>query len=331
MDIFDLSSDMGHVFEFRNTIPSNYKGIILPHGAIYSLHGGFGDFVFQQIVRPYFDLWYSNYLSRQRFKTHARADVPLIELTILFEHSASYCLAPGRPKVHQRSGQFNIFNTLAMDNKVQFDKSARYTTLDIHAKKVLLDRLYTLYPALWEPLMNAIAAGREYMFFQKPLYLTPEMEALVDYILVLLRAPILDVALLEMTVITLFAHAIACKLETMSKGISNSIRQDQEAQLRDLRNVLLTNNPFRNTAHYARMVGMSRSALTRTFKNLNGIALKQFWRNNRMEEARYDVLHTDKSLDDIAVEHGYADGASFSRVFNKTYSFPPSFFRQHKK
>lgn len=328
MKIFDICSDMGHTFEFDDTVHPNYNGIIIPHAAIYSLHGGYGDFIFQQFVRPLFDIWYSNYLTKQRCKTHSRAAVALIELSIVVANGVSYRLANAIGHVHQKSGQFNIFNSMAMDSKVQFEKSALYTTLDIHAKPALLAHLYAKYPDLMDPLMDAIAAQKDYVFFKSPLYLTFEMKELVDYILVLLQQPILDVDRLDRAVITLFTYAIIQKTETTSKKYSHERKRQLEMQLSDLLQMLRTDSYFRSVAFYASSVAMSISTLNRHFYNLYGCPLKQYWRSHHMEKPYHDVLFTKKSFGEIAFENGFADVASFSKAFKRIYQYPPSYFRQ---
>ena len=328
MKIFDIYSDMGHIFEFENIIYPNYKGIIIPHAAIHSLHGGYGDFIFQQTARPLFDAWYSNYLTKQRCKTHSRADVSLIELSIVIKNGVSYHFANPIGRVHQKGGQFNIFNSLAMDSKVQFEKSALYTTLDIHAKPGLLAHLYAKYPDLMDPLMNAIAAQRDYMFFKRPLYLTYEMKELVDYILVLLRQPTLDVDRLDRAVITLFTYAIIQKTETTSKKYSHERLRELEIQLSDLLQMLRTDRYFRSVAFYASSVSMSVSTLNRNFYNLYGCPIKRYWRDHHMEKPYHDVLFTSKSFTEIAFENGFADVASFSKAFKRIYQYPPSYFRK---
>ena len=326
-----MTSNRGHIFDWEKAPHSTYKGIILPNADVHSLHGGFGDLVFQDLLRKLYGLWYSNYQCAERFKTHSIADVSLIELSILLENSVAYTFANNLGRISQKRGQFNIFNSLDMDSFVQFEKGALYTTLDIHPKLELLQILYGQYPELLDPLLNAIAARREYMFFEKPLFLTHQMIQLVDLILDLIKRPILDTFLLDLCVITLFGFAIACKLETSNKNVRYERKLDIQERLTGLAQILIAEKQFRNISYYAREVGMSTASLKNHFRNFYGFGLEEFWRNEKMKSAFQEVVYTDKTIDEIAMDYGYCDSTAFTKAFKKIYKNPPSFFRQVKR
>lgn len=330
MKIFDISSDLNHIFDWTDLPDASYKGIILPNAKIHSLHGGFGNFVFQHIPRKIYSLWFSNYECRQRFKTHSLADVRLIELSILLENSISYTFGNPLGRLHQKGGQFNIFNSLDIDNKVQFEKSAFYTTLDIHPDVELLMLLYEEYPELLDPLLEAIAAQKEYLFFEKPLFLTYPMIQLVDQILDLLKSTPLNTFLLDMCVVTLFALAVSCKLDMYSKNYSHERKQEIEQKLAGLMYLLLSEEKFISTKYYAQHIGMSSSSLKQHFRKFYGSGLEEFWRKERMKKAFQDVVTSNIVIDALADKYNYSDGPAFTKAFKRIYKFPPSFYRHMK-
>ncbi len=331
MGLFDISSNLGHVFDWYGTPHASYNGLILPCADIYSLHGGFGNFVFEHLGRKYYDAWLSNYDSKQRFVTHARADMSMIELSILIENNVSFTLQQPFGKIHQKRGQFNIFNSLAMDSKVQFEKGAFYTTLDFHPKIELLNILYADFPELMDPLLNAIAAHREYIFYGRHLYLPYNMVQMVELILDLLAKPVINAFLLDLCVVLLFGFAVSCKLDLTSKGFRYDRKLEIEQRLTGLMQLILSDvKGFRGIDYYAKFVGMSASSLKQNFHSLYGVGMEEFWRKELLKKAFQEVVYTNKTFDEIAIDYGFADGSSFTKAFKKVYKSAPSFFRSVK-
>jgi AraC-like DNA-binding protein len=78
----------------------------------------------------------------------------------------------------------------------------------------------------------------------------------------------------------------------------------------------------------ARDMGVSRRALYMRLASF-GTTPGELIRRTRLERAREDILQNrTRSLLDIALANGFADGASFSRAFRIAYGHPPSGLRR---
>jgi len=64
------------------------------------------------------------------------------------------------------------------------------------------------------------------------------------------------------------------------------------------------------------------------FKNKVGLSIKSMLNQKRFLETRKEVAFTDKSIKEIAYEHGFKDPAYFNRVFSKIVGKSPNRFRE---
>ncbi|MFL9923095.1 AraC family transcriptional regulator [Herbaspirillum lusitanum] len=76
-------------------------------------------------------------------------------------------------------------------------------------------------------------------------------------------------------------------------------------------------------ASIAAECGLSRSHFARQFKHSTGMPVHMWLQNLRIERARHMLLHTDKTVTQIALECGFADQSHFSRVFRNMLGTTP--------
>lgn len=73
---------------------------------------------------------------------------------------------------------------------------------------------------------------------------------------------------------------------------------------------------------------MSVHYLSRLFKNQVGIGFLDYIGSKRLESAVTDLIYTEESILNIALQNGFANTKSFSAVFKKRYDDTPNQFRQ---
>ena len=78
----------------------------------------------------------------------------------------------------------------------------------------------------------------------------------------------------------------------------------------------------------ARECGLSASHFTRAFRQSLGIAPHQWLLKARVERAKQELLNSDASLADIAIDCGFADQSHFTRVFTKHVDASPGHWRR---
>ena len=80
------------------------------------------------------------------------------------------------------------------------------------------------------------------------------------------------------------------------------------------------------------MFGVSDTYLQKSFRAVYGMPVASFIRVQKMQQAAQTLIHTDKSIDEVAAEYGYANESKFSAVFKKLMGDSPSVFRkEHSK
>lgn len=79
----------------------------------------------------------------------------------------------------------------------------------------------------------------------------------------------------------------------------------------------------------ARQVGVTQPHLTRLFTEHLGVSPMQYYRRVRMEAAASLLVHTTKSIKEIAWEMGYSNQFHFSRSFTAVANAAPRTFRRN--
>lgn len=81
----------------------------------------------------------------------------------------------------------------------------------------------------------------------------------------------------------------------------------------------------------AKESGYSEFHMTRKFKELSGIGLRDYLRKRKLAFALIDLRDTDKTILDIAVDYGFSSHEAFCRSFRAAYGIPPSTYRAKPK
>jgi transcriptional regulator GlxA family with amidase domain len=81
----------------------------------------------------------------------------------------------------------------------------------------------------------------------------------------------------------------------------------------------------------ASVAAMSRSHLSRTFRDAVGVPLRVYVRNLRLERAQQMLARSPRaSLTEVALEAGFYDLPHFDKVFRERYGVSPSEFLRRK-
>ena len=81
----------------------------------------------------------------------------------------------------------------------------------------------------------------------------------------------------------------------------------------------------------ARQANLSRSHFTRAFRQALGMAPYQWLLRYRIERAKGLMLHSDLSLERIALACGFSDQSHLTRIFKQTVAVSPGVWRRDRK
>lgn len=77
------------------------------------------------------------------------------------------------------------------------------------------------------------------------------------------------------------------------------------------------------------LIGISKSYLIRQFKNYTSFSPYEYLLNIRQKEAKSLLIHTNKSISEIAILVGFDSPSHFAKYFKKTENITPLKYRQH--
>lgn len=76
---------------------------------------------------------------------------------------------------------------------------------------------------------------------------------------------------------------------------------------------------------------ISKSYLSRYFKECLGTSVKEYLNSVRLRKACFDLTHTNLPIVDIALKNGFPNVKSFEHVFKKNYQCTPGLYRKDYK
>lgn len=76
-------------------------------------------------------------------------------------------------------------------------------------------------------------------------------------------------------------------------------------------------------------LGYSEFYTTRKFKEVSGMAFREYLFRRKLAFALKEVRDSERSLLDIAVDYGFSSHEAFTRAFKQTYGMTPSAYRQN--
>lgn len=125
-----------------------------------------------------------------------------------------------------------------------------------------------------------------------------------------------------------FINIIADTLQTNESGqpVHSSRHIEIMLSLRELLKVHIATN--HQPSYYSSMLHISQSYLNEVVKNVTGINVGNYIKNEIMLRAKRMLIHTTLSVKEVSIELGFEDAAYFSRMFTQTVGISPTLFRQ---
>lgn len=108
--------------------------------------------------------------------------------------------------------------------------------------------------------------------------------------------------------------------ETMRQRVFGIQRYIDKHYASDIKISSLCNSLYINPAHFSRM-----------FKNHVGMSPKQYLTHIRLNSVKNDLVNSNRSITDIALDNGFIDINNFNRTFKTTVGITPSQYRENNK
>lgn len=111
--------------------------------------------------------------------------------------------------------------------------------------------------------------------------------------------------------------------------IENRIVSPSQAALAKEVAAYLTDNMYEKITleHLANKFHVSASAIKSSFKAVFGVSCYSYIKTQKMESAAYMLEYTDKTVLDIANEHGYDNSSKFAASFRSVKGIAPAEYR----
>jgi hypothetical protein len=188
MNPFELVSPDGEdIFLYTYTPtptagPGNGAGLFLPAPSlVLQADCSFGHMHFYCYAGSGFSIWFSRYTIDRPAKVIGRADVPILELSCVYEHPFSidwrYVVRGRLP-----AKQIELFYSPYVDNLASFDAKRQYLTLDVHFDATLLEPYAAGFPLLGR-FLEKVHRGEPAKLFDVPQLASPRINAVLTSIL----------------------------------------------------------------------------------------------------------------------------------------------------
>jgi len=285
----------------------------------------FGQMHFSCYTGNGFSIWFSRYAIDRPARIIGRADIPILELSCIYEHPFSIDwrdVIRGRLPVKQ----VELFYASYVENLASFDAKRQYFTLDVHWDAALLEPYATQFPLLGR-FLEKVHRGEPTKLFDVPQVASPKINAVLTSILRYSFLDELAPRYYEAQVNTLLIYfleriaKVAIAVPVLARG-GLAIAEEAKRLLTVDYQASLT------IPQLCRKLGTNPYTLKTVFKQVHGIPIGKYKKAVFMEHARQLLLETDNTLDEIAMLLGYNSQQSFTTAYKAHFGETPGRVRK---
>lgn len=325
MNEFEVFSPDGEDILIEPIVPDHYQPLLLKGAESFMLQCSFGDMLFNHYAGDGFDIWKSNYLIHRSARVTGRADIPLLEFSIVYENSFSIDWK-GIGKSVLPAKQMELYHAPYMDNTTSFPANKQFTTVDFHFHREFLEQYAGQFPLL-AAFMEKVHNGEPAQLFNGKQFINPSIDRVIREMIQFKfkdeLAPryydsythILLILLLERIsgFNPLSLHFSASDIEKAHRARELLTTEfGKSYTIKELCQMLQT-NPYK---------------LKTCFRYLFGTSIGKYKKSVLMDQAKLMLQTTDYSIDEISFRLGYNSSQSFSTAFRNYFKSVPSHWRK---
>ena len=334
MNSFELVSPDGEDIDFYVSIPTPTPTVGPTSGAGLFLSAptlalqadcSFGQMHFSCYMGSGLSIWFSRYSIDRPAKVIGRADIPILELSCIYEHPFTIDwqdVVRGRFPVKQ----LELFYAPCVENLATFDARRQYLTLDVHFEPSMLEPFAADFPLLGH-FLEKVHRGEPAKLFDSPQVASPRINEVLTSIL---RYSFIDelapryyesqVNILLILFLERIAGIATAPLPLPRGGLT--IAEEAKRLLTADYQASLT------IPQLCRKLGTNPYTLKTVFKQVHGISIGKYKKAVFMEHARQLLLETDNTLDEIAMLLGYNSQQSFTTAYKAHFGETPGRVRR---
>lgn len=119
------------------------------------------------------------------------------------------------------------------------------------------------------------------------------------------------------------------KIKVIIAGNPQELTNQMDKESKTVMDFLIQNynNPDMTLGLINKQTGIAEKKVGKIIQNSSGLTFKQYLNQIRIEEARRQLLHTDRSITEIAFLVGYNNVTHFNRIFKELQNISPKEFR----
>ena len=325
MNEFEVVSPDREDILFQPSVPENYQPLLLKGADSFMLHSSFGDLLFNHYRGDGFDIWKSNYLIHRSARVTGRADIPLLEFSIMYENSFSIDWK-GLGKSVLLSRQMELYHVPYMDNTTTFTGGKQFTTVDFHFHREILEQYAADFPLL-ATFMEKVHKGEPAQLFKGKQFISPSIDAVVREMLQYKFRDELAPAYYES-----YTHILLILLLERISGFNPHAQQYSASDIENAHRAkeLLTTEfgkayTIKELSH---KLGTNPYKLKSCFRYLFGTSIGKYKKSILMDQAKLMLQTTDYSIDEISFRLGYNSSQSFSTAFRNYFKSVPSHWKK---
>lgn len=327
MSAFEILSPDGEDIHLTTEIPGKYQNLLLKGASVFRADCSFGNMIFNHFAGDGFDIWKSNYLIERDARVIGRANVPLLEFSVMYENSFSIDWK-GVRKATLPYRQIEMYHAPYMDNTTSFIGGKQFTTIDFHFHMPLLEMYVKDFKVLGK-FMEKVEKNQPAQLFDGRQFSSPAIDiVLKEMISYKFRDELAPDYYDSYThiLLILLLERISGFIPLSRKFEAIEIEKAGEAKR------LLTSEykEFYSIKQLCRKLQTNPYKLKTAFKHQFGMSIGKYKKSVLMDHARILLETTDYNMDEIALQVGYNSQQSFSTAFRNHFKVVPTHFRRRR-
>ncbi|MBI9069851.1 MAG: helix-turn-helix transcriptional regulator [Salinivirgaceae bacterium] len=277
-----------------------------------------------------FSIWNSYYGIKN--KTNFDIDFDIDFLGFLFAFKNNFHFNVPHLNNNLLEGQYNlVYKPSSLPFNVSFEETGIYSLLYLKIPLIYITKWKNPFP-IFSDFISNLKSETVTTISDNHLHTTTEMEIIVQDCLNCHFEGTLREIYLEAKVRELSALCFNQIIQNSMRSKKNILTPQDVFKIQAARQFLLTHiDTDFSLRKIALKVGTNEFKLKQGFKQLYGLPVFNYIREERMKKANELLKLTDTPISEIALIIGYKNLSNFTAAFKKRFDYPPSIVREREK